>query len=196
MVITSKFVWVHLPKTGGTSVKKFFRNISMPGVFVEDDGTPLKHDSIARYEQRTGHSLIGKKKFFTLRRLQDWLISDYFHKIRYMGLKIPFEPVREGLFYSMRLGGTWASADWWFDYFEIDEHYTPIRLERIGEDIRAHILPLLDLLPDTLIEFPWANKNNYQRQESYFSKEELIKIHQNNPKWSHFERSNYPILFE
>lgn len=192
MVITSNFVWIHLPKTGGTSVKEFFRSLQLSELFVENDNTPLKHDSIDRYEKRTGQSLEGRQKFFTLRRLQDWLVSDYYHKIRFLGLSIPFDPVREGLFYSLRLGGEWVPADWWFDYFGIDKDYAPIRLERITEDVRAKVLPLLSLSSEDLIEFPWANKNNYQRHKIYFSAEDLERIYLSNPQWSYCERSCLP----
>ena len=48
---------------------------------------------------------------------------------------LDFEPVRSGLFYSLRLGGTWVAADWWLQYFDVDETVTALRLEHLQEDL-------------------------------------------------------------
>ena len=46
MIITDNFIWLHLPKTGGTSTAKLFREINIPGIRVDPDDIDAKHESI------------------------------------------------------------------------------------------------------------------------------------------------------
>ena len=103
-------------------MNRLFRERQLTGIEVDSDATAAKHDSIALREQRSSWRAGSRRRFITARRLQAWLISDWQHKRRHMNLPdLDFTPVRSGLFYSMRLGGTWVAADWWLQYFALDQ---------------------------------------------------------------------------
>ena len=124
---------------------------------MDDDCIP-KHDSVALRESRGPWRANARQRFITSRRLEDWLISDWEHKRRHMQLPdLDFEPVRSGLFYSLRLGGTWVAADWWLQYFELDERVTALRLEALHDDLNRLLLPLL---PEGTTPFQSPPKEN------------------------------------
>ena len=50
MIVGARFLWLHLPKTGGTSMNRLFRDRDIAGVKVDADDTPTKHDSVALRE--------------------------------------------------------------------------------------------------------------------------------------------------
>ena len=118
-------------------MNSIFRNLDEPNIIVDHDKDPAKHDSIEkRYGQETNFFKQDRHKFINFRKLEDWLISDWNHKRTHMNLPdLSFNPVRSGLYYSLRLGGTWTSADWWLNYFSVDSSFQYLRLEFLEEDI-------------------------------------------------------------
>ena len=98
MIIADDFLWLHLPKTGGTSMNRLFRERALAGVSVDTDATSQKHDSIALRESRGPWRAGHRRRFITARPLHRWLISDWQHKRRHMNLPdLPFEPVTRKL---------------------------------------------------------------------------------------------------
>lgn len=202
MIITDHFIWLHLPKTGGTSMNQLFRQRALPGVQVDPDDTPGKHDSVALRESRGSWRAGERRRFITTRRLEAWLVSDWQHKRSSMNLPdLDFEPVRSGLFYSLRLGGTWVAADWWLQYFELDERVTALRLEHLAADLNTHLLPLL---PAGMAPFTALPRENTKRcsiatagSASHallpeFTAEDRVRITAVNPRWSAWQRRMYP----
>ena len=193
MITYQNFVWLHLPKTAGTSTAALFRKLNIDGVIVDPDIEDEKHQSI---EDRLGDptATTTKTKIITSRRLASWLVSDWHHKTKKMGLKLPFEPVKSGLFYSLRLGGTWVAADYWIHYFKAKSCEHTIRIENIEEDSNRVILPLLPRGTHQL-KLPKKNENSYNRNlEHFFGKRDLKRIYQNNPAWSSWENNIYGNL--
>ena len=193
MIIADSFLWLHLPKTGGTSMNRLFQERQFNGVEVDDDSTPLKHDSIALRESRGAWLANARKRFITCRRLEDWLISDWEHKRRHMNLPdLDFEPVRSGLTYSMRLGGTWVAADWWLQYFELDQQVTALRLETLHTDLNRLILPLL---PEGTAPFQAPPRDNARppkpAEQPAFSPTERQRIAAVNPRWNAWQEQVY-----
>ena len=190
MIISNHFVWLHLPKTGGTSTARLFRKLELPSVSVDSDEIDAKHESIEH--RLKGVSIeTGKKTIITSRRLAFWLLSDWHHKTKKMGLKLPFNPVKSGLFYSLRLGGIWVSADYWIKYFNATSCTYTVRLEHLQEDSNRYVLPLLPKGTKPL-KFPFSNTNKYSHNiEDFFGKRDLIRIHENNPAWSAWEEKIY-----
>jgi hypothetical protein len=193
MIIAERFIWLHLPKTGGTSMNQLFRRRALPGVHVDPDDTPAKHDSVALRESRGGWRAGERRRFITARRLEAWLLSDWQHKRRHMNLPdLDFEPVRSGLFYSLRLGGTWVAADWWLQYFAVDERVTALRLEHLAADLNTHLLPLLPAGTEPFAQPPRANAGPaVPLRPPAFSAADRSRIAAANPRWSAWERRLY-----
>ena len=190
MIITNKFIWLHLPKTGGTSTARTFRELDIPGISVDPDDIDAKHESI---ESRLDgvKSCQEKVSIITTRRLASWLLSDWHHKTKKMGLNLPFSPVTSGLFYSLRLGGTWVSADYWIHYFRATSCTYTVRLEHLEEDSNNFVLPLLPKGTKPL-QFPRQNTNQYSNKiEDYLGRSDLKRIYANNPAWSTWEMQTY-----
>ena len=193
MIIADSFLWLHLPKTGGTSMNRLFRERQLSGVEVDDDSAPLKHDSVALREARGAWRANARQRFITSRRLEDWLISDWEHKRRHMNLPdLDFEPVRSGLSYSLRLGGTWVAADWWLQYFEVDQQVTALRLETLHDDLNRLLLPLL---PEGTAPFQAPPRDNARptrpAEHPGFSSAERQRIAAVNPRWDAWQKRVY-----
>lgn len=191
MIIGPSFLWLHLPKTGGTSMNRLFRERAIAGVTVDGDDTRAKHDSVALREAQGRWRAGQRRRFITARRLADWLLSDWHHKRRHMGLPdLDFEPVRCGLTYSLRLGGTWVAADWWLQYFAVDEHTTALRLEHLTDDLNTHLLPLLPAGTTPFQQLPRENARPGAAL-AHFSSDDLQRIATVNPRWTAWERHVY-----
>ena len=193
MIIADTFVWLHLPKTGGTSMNRLFRERELPGVQIDPDDTAQKHDSVNLRESRGSWRAGTRRRFITSRRLEHWLISDWQHKRRHMNLPdLDFEPVRSGLFYSLRLGGTWVAADWWLQYFEVDEGVTALRLEQLCTDLNRHLLPLLPDGTATFRDTPRENANPASADATpEFTAADRARINAANPRWNAWEAKVY-----
>jgi hypothetical protein len=195
LIIAESFLWLHLPKSGGTTMNSLFRKRCWPGVSVDSDQTPAKHDSVALRESRSDWRAGERRRFITARRLTSWLVSDWQHKRRHMGLaELDFEPVRCGLFYSLRLGGTWVAADWWLQYFAADTDTTALRLEHLADDLNRELLPLLPAGTHAIStsELPRENtKPTDNLPEARFNCLDLERIRAVNPRWSAWEERVY-----
>ena len=193
MIIAERFLWLHLPKTGGTSMNRLFRDRTDAGVQIDPDDTPAKHDSVALREERSSWRCADQQRFITFRSLESWLISDWNHKRRHLQTPdLDFNPVRSGLFYSLRLGGTWVAADWWLQYFELDQTFTALRLESLHDDLNRLLLPLL---PEGTAPFnppPRTNSRpNSQSASVGFSQDDRRRIAAVNPRWDAWQTKVY-----
>jgi hypothetical protein len=191
LIIGERFIWLHLPKTGGTSASRLFAELAIPSVVADDQSLDSKHESIEARLPDWDQGQNSKAIYITLRRLPQWLLSDWHHKKLKMGLDIPFEPVKSGLFYSLRLGGIWVAADYWMRYFHVDHCSGVIRLEHLEDDVREKIVPLLpaDTPP---LRFPKDNANCYSRKLSdYFRSSDIERIYATNPFWQQQELQAY-----
>ena len=191
MIIGEKFIWLHLPKTGGTASAHTLENLFIQNISIDPDTEDAKHDSIAfRFGANTPPSN-NKSIFITSRRLPSWLLSDWHHKTVSMGLELPFEPVCSGLFYSLRLGGIWVPADYWLLYFNVAICDDVIRLENLEADANRLIHPFLPAGTPQL-QFSKHNSNSYSRHlGDFFSSSDLRRIYTNNPLWSQWEEQIY-----
>ena len=170
-----------------------FRSKNYAGVLVDGDDTSIKHDSVALRERRFGLRLSNRKRVITCRRLDDWLISDWHFKRERMNLPgLDFEPVRSGLFYSLRLGGTWVAADWWINYFSLDERVISLRLDTLQSDLNRWMLPLLPAGTAPFETPPHANSGSTQaHQQPRLNPADLQRIAVVNPRWMAWQSKVY-----
>ena len=174
-------------------MNRLFRDRQLPGVKIDSDATSAKHDSIAVREAKSGWQVGNRRCFITARRLEAWLISDWQHKQRQMSLPdLDFSPVRSGLFYSLRLGGTWVAADWWLHYFALDQQMNALRLEALHDDLNRLLLPLL---PEGTAPFESPPRENVrpanQNDKPIFSPADLKRIAAANPRWNAWQQQVY-----
>ena len=194
MIESPSFIWLHLPKTGGTSFNQLFRQHPLPGCTIDPDHLDSKHDSIAVRESRSSWRAGERPRFITSRRLEHWLISDWQHKRRHMNLPdLDFEPVRSGLFYSLRLGGTWVAADWWLHYFHVDETVRALRLEHLQNDLNRSLLPVLPAGTPKFSALPRENAkpNSANHDQPSLSRGDLERIAAVNPRWNRWQTALY-----
>jgi len=194
LIESPAFIWLHLPKTGGTSFNQLFRQQHLPECTVDPDHLDSKHDSIAIRESKSSWRAGQRPRFITSRRLEHWLISDWQHKRRHMNLPdLDFEPVRSGLFYSLRLGGTWVAADWWLQYFGVDEKVTALRLEHLQDDLNDLLLPLLPAGTPQFGALPRVNAkpSSANRNQPSLNQDDLARITAVNPRWNHWQQRLY-----
>ena len=194
MIEGPNFVWMHLPKTGGTSMNRLIRELHIPNIVVDEDQFDHKHDSISLREKQGDWKAGTRQRFITARRLSAWLISDWQHKRRHMGVpNLDFEPVRSGLFYSFRLGGTWVAADWWLQYFEVNRQVQALRLEHLPEDLNGYLHPMLPQGTPSFAMLPRENAkpDRFNENEPRLSTDDFQRILQINPKWAEWEERVY-----
>ena len=84
MVITPDFVWLHLPRTAGTSTTALMRDAqrklprAVRGTWsVDDDRLRDKHDNLRSREIRTGRTAWPDRVAMTFRPLEGWLLSNW-----------------------------------------------------------------------------------------------------------------------
>lgn len=197
MIWNNKFVWLHMPKTGGTTMSRIFRNINDSSLNIDDDSEDKKHESIYDRKKRDIYWDIGKrKKLVNIRRLSTWLISDWKHKRKHMNLPdLSFEPVKSGLFYSVKLGGVWVAADYWLKYLNVDNNTQIIRLEFLEKDFKEYIFPLTNPFNNTIV---FDRKDNYielnEKEKNIYTLSDsgdLEKVYTNNPYWAGIEKKLY-----
>ncbi len=171
-----------------------FRKLNLPDVIIDPDDTSAKHDSVALREGRGSWRAGTRRRFITSRRLESWLLSDWHHKRRHMGLAdLPFEPVRCGLYYSLRAGGVWMAADWWLRYFEVDDSVTALRLEHLHHDMERLLRPLLPSGAPACddLALPRDNARPAQAEGPRLEAADLARIAAVNPLWSRWQRQLY-----
>ena len=192
MIWNEEFVWLHMPKTAGTTMSKFFMNIDDPSLNIDDDSSDIKHDSVLDRELRTPTWRVGTRKIcMNFRKLEDWLVSDWNHKREKMRLHdLPFEPVKSGLFYSLKLGGVWVSADYWLRYFDINESIDFIRVESLHSDFVRTFKGLVNFSGNT-IDFGWSENQSKITSIPPFASQDLVRIFANNPIWSSIQNRLY-----
>lgn len=193
MIIAERFLWLHLPKTGGTTMNGLFRELALPGVLIDSDGEPMKHDSVALRESTSSWRAGERRRFINVRRLDAWLFSDWKHKRRHYNLPdLPIEPVRQGLYYSFRLGGVWVAADWWLRYFEVDAATTALRIECLVDDFNHLLRPLLPVDIPAIQHTPRLNAAPENQHLSHWcSPQDLRTMHVVNPLWSEWQKRWY-----
>lgn len=190
MVVTPEFVWLHLPRTAGTSTTELMRKAqrSLPRSrrvdwVVDDDRLRDKHDNLASREIRTDSARWPARVAMTFRPLEGWLLSNWKWATKH-GLHVPKERYLEGEFFSMRTG-RWCPADWWLEYFEVDRVTDWIRMDRLESDLNA----LLQQVDPSLPHIAMPHLNELGVTEPMTLRPEAYEA---NPQWTALEARLWP----
>lgn len=190
MVVTPEFVWLHLPRTAGTSTTELMRKAqrSLPRSrrvdwVVDDDRLRDKHDNLASREIRTDSARWPARVAMTFRPLEGWLLSNWKWATKH-GLHVPKERYLEGEFFSMRTG-RWCPADWWLEYFEVNHVTDWIRMDCLESDLND----LLQSVDPSLPRIALPHLNELGVTEPMTLRPEAYEA---NPQWTALEARLWP----
>ena len=190
-------MWVHLPKTAGTTTDRLFQACGVDLLWHDSQGTPLKHLPPSEHPCCADLPIAGKQLVTNFRRLPHWLLSNYHHKLQHMGLDLDSALMREGLFWRHR-AKQWLPADWWISRFGIDERWMFLRVEYLKSDFLsclkdAESIGRISRLRVRLVNA--RNRSSYSRSlDSWFTSVDLEAIYSANPLWASLERQIYGDL--
>lgn len=153
MIVNEDFIWLHMPRTGGTSTTSAIRNWllscsaypTLSKVQVDSDESNLKHDNLLTREMRVGPRPKSARICMNMRSLDSWLISNW-KWANVQGFKVPLERYQRGEFFSWRLG-QWCAADWWLEYMEWENITDFFWLDNLDADWSKFLLELYPEAP-------------------------------------------------
>ena len=197
MIITNSLVWHHLPKTAGTTTESLFLASGVNLLWNDPQSSPLKHLPPAEHPHASHLPLADQHCVLNFRRLPYWLLSNFQHKRKKMGILLDDMPMQNGLFWRHQQQ-EWLPADWWLQRLCVDESWTFLRVEFLKHDfikcLRTHeVISPLSSLRICLVSS--RNRNRYDHSiQSWFSNHDLERIYYANPLWSAFELATYGSL--
>jgi hypothetical protein len=197
MIITDQLQWHHLPKTAGTSTDHLFELSGLPLLWRDEQGSPDKHLPAADRRQVAALLIDSRINVLNIRRLPLWLLSNYQHKHTFMGLDLPFEHVRAGMFYRHHQE-EWLPADWWMERFAVREDWEFLRVEQLKADF-LHLLgryqPIGVRARIAIALSGSRNRNRYRKDpRTWFGAEDLRAVYGRNPLWARIEQRIYGNL--
>ena len=190
-------MWVHLPKTAGTTTDRLFQASGVELLWHDSQTTPLKHLPPSEHPSCADLPTAGRQFVTNFRRLPHWLLSNYHHKLQRMGLDLDSAPMRGGMFWRDR-AKQWLPADWWINRFGIDERWTFFRVEHLKSDFLSCLKDSEPIGTIARLRVRLVNARNrsvYSRSlDSWFDSSDLDSIYRANPRWASLERQLYGDL--
>lgn len=194
MIIGPDFVWLHLPKCGGSATEAALRRLLSDResiAFDEIGNFPMVwHDSIHMRRQRNPSFDPEARIIISgIRRLPHWLLSLSHYEIARGERPSTREMLLRGEVYSA--GGAKISADQVIGQFLNPRVDFWIRTENMAEDIAtAFHIPRATV--DEALRKENVAKIDYVRQLSFwFTNEELSRLYKANPIWASIEQGVY-----
>jgi hypothetical protein len=199
MIACSNFIWLHLPRTGGTATAAWMREIARHlslAVAIDDDGEAAKHDNILlRSARKDGAAfkglLAGSRPAVAMnfKRLPNWLESNY-RFARSVGLEVSPERYLAGEFLSIRMG-RYCPADWWLDYFAVENVTDFLRCDRLETDWPEFFARVTGIAPPHI---PFQRMNAKGESIAFppdWHKADWADAYRRNPRWSGMEARIY-----
>jgi hypothetical protein len=194
MIVSQRFVWAHIPKTGGDATAAMMTRV--PRLIVLAD-PPLDNAKHLPFAERRG-SIEGKLLVANIRRLPSWALSHARHVERF-GAFPDYAPAGPQ---PPEVVAARSAADDLLELivgdFEVDRW---IRQEELADDVVAFLRDIGALTRDEEAAIRGVRRVNDQRgrlarlrrrpPERFFDAEQLETLYRNNPRWAAVERHVY-----
>jgi hypothetical protein len=190
MVIGDKFVWGHLGKTGGNSVKLMFDVLVQLNLEKDDLSDPKKHNYFDSREKALQQSFKNKKKIMNIRRLPSWILSFAHHRERHDNYPLQKDKLLQGMVREIQadeeiirwIKSAGGSIDHW------------LRTEYLTEDFIDVISSFASITEQQMQQIRSIHKTRayYNKKvRDWFTNDELKKIYGCCPVWSSLEEELY-----
>jgi hypothetical protein len=194
MIVSQRFVWAHIPKTGGDATAAMIARVPRLVVLADHPRDNAKHLPFA---ERRG-SIEGKLLVANTRRLPAWALSHARHVERF-GAFPDYEPAGPQ---PPDMVAARSAADELLDLivgeFEVDRW---IRQEELAGDLAGLLREVADLSAEEEAAIRSVGRVNDTRTavqrlrrnpaERFFSPAQLETLYRNNPRWAAIERQVY-----
>ena len=172
-----KVIFIHIPKSAGTSIETYFNNSSFR---IQ----PNKHDNIYQIKKRFINSYNNCRKFAIIRNPYDKMVSWYFYLKKKLGD------------YNVIEFNEWIKDPTKFWHIDdpisfldsqcswIDDTVEVIKFENLNEELNKFFGFKIDL--------PVTNKSNHNHYLDYYNKESLSIVYKKYKE--DFEKFNYKKL--
>lgn len=205
MVISEKFLWLHIPKTAGDATLAMFQALGHRFLLLDAHTDERKHgtlaDAVARVPGSEQRALIAN-----LRRLPDVALSYFHHMQRHhpetrFANGQPFGALRFRDYLEYVLSHPdQQSYDWHFDHFfgaRDPDHW--LRVDGLADSFLDVIGRYLPIDPEAAqrIRATIANVGSYDRRggaASWFTRDEMAAFYALCPRWRRAERQEYGDL--
>jgi hypothetical protein len=190
LVITDRFAWAHLPKTGGDATSLMLRSVRGLVRFADTPDSEDKHlPFFARESEIAGRLLV-----MNIRRLPEWALSGAHHKSAH-GLHPEYRPLplesadeitsrtdADDLLRWMTDGGRFAVDRW-------------LRAEALEHDLLTLLDDIGALTPEArqaIAAVGRVNVGAYDRKrDAPFTAQQVARLYRLNPGWAAVERAVY-----
>jgi hypothetical protein len=196
MVVSERFVWAHIPKTGGDATATMIQQVPRLVVTAHHLADHAKHMPLRECSDVAGKVLVANT-----RRLPEWAVSYMRHRARF-GLPPDYEP--EGL-RPPEVVATEPAADGWLDEIVGDSRIDFwIRQECLADDLvnflRAHAgltseeeaaIRAVGRVNEQPGRFRVRQRLRRRFQKAFFTPEQTELLYASNPRWAAVERRVY-----
>jgi hypothetical protein len=192
MVIGERFVWAHLPKTGGDTTVALFKLFPELDLHIDSGRTNAKHTFFPSRRAEVE----GKHLAMNIRRLPSWVLSRAQHKTR-EGLWPEYKPTPMDSPRQMVEDSSLADRRLrqFKGPFEID---TWMRLEHLRTDFALFIAQFVELDDEherMIFDLPAIDVAEYdKRWSNWFTDDQLSHMYERNPAWAALEERLYGNL--
>lgn len=204
MIVSDKFLWMHIGKAAGTSTGSMFyiiKGVLDSNIDMNEKGF-LKHDNITRritkYETKsiyTREYLNSLDKILNLRRLPEYIMSNTQHGIKHNDRIFNKESMINGFVNHSSTKNLNGHVDSILSsYIEEKEPTHWLRTEYINEDFVKMIKNYYDIddkLENRLLNVKMNVNNDYDRNKDVFTKDEIKEMYNNCPLWAEYEKKIY-----
>jgi hypothetical protein len=194
MIVSQRFVWAHIPKTGGDATATMIAQVPRLVVLADHLRDNAKH---LPFSERRG-SIEGKLLVANIRRLPDWALSHACHVERFGAFPDyqPRGPQRPDAVAAR------SAADEHLDLI-VGDHQVDrwLRQEHLTDDLVRFLRELADLTAEEEAAIRSVGRVNDQRSvlrrirppsaRRFYTPDQIETVYRSNPRWAEIERRVY-----